>query len=77
MAVPDLQTLMLPLLKFASTSDGEERNMPETREHLSKVFDLDDKDMTINWCQRTIVTNIREYCFPIPTNWPSTKTEIV
>ena len=43
MAVPDFQSLMLPLLKFAS--DGVEHNMPATREHLSKAFNLTAEDL--------------------------------
>jgi len=42
LSVPDLQSLMLPLLKFAS--DGEEHSMPETRQYLAKAFSLSDDD---------------------------------
>lgn len=42
MAIPDFQSLMLPLLKFAS--DGREHSLAEAREHLAEVFRLSDED---------------------------------
>lgn len=38
MAIPDFQTLMLPLLQFAA--DGKQHSMQEAREHLAKEFKL-------------------------------------
>lgn len=38
MAIPDFQTIMLPLLQYAS--DGNEHSVFETIEHLSNVFNL-------------------------------------
>lgn len=38
MAIPDFQTLMLPVLKI--TSDGKEHKMRDVIEHLSKIFKL-------------------------------------
>ncbi len=43
MAVPDFQTLMLPLLEFAS--DGKEYTMQEAREGLAEVFQLTEEDL--------------------------------
>lgn len=43
MPVPDFQTLMLPLLKFAS--DGEPHSMPDAREYLAKEFSLSESDL--------------------------------
>jgi restriction system protein len=42
MPVPDFQTMMLPLLKFAS--DGLERNRTEALEYLATHFQLLDQD---------------------------------
>lgn len=42
MAVPDFQTLMLPLLKLAR--DGEQHTMAEAVERLAHEFDLSDDD---------------------------------
>src|ERR1700722_3219660 len=42
MAVPDFQTLMLPLLKLAS--DGEQHTLVETVEQLAQEFQLSDDD---------------------------------
>jgi Mrr N-terminal domain len=50
MAVPDFQTLMLPLLKLASdgqqhtASDGQQHTMPESIERLAKEFQLSQDD---------------------------------
>jgi restriction system protein len=43
MAVPDFQTIMLPLLKAAE--DGEEHSGHEFLEKLSKYFELGDEDL--------------------------------
>lgn len=43
MAVPDFQSLMLPLLIFAA--DGEEHTMQEAREELAKVMKLSEEDL--------------------------------
>jgi len=42
MAIPDYQTVMLPLLKFAA--DGQEHHVREAREALSEVFRLTDDE---------------------------------
>jgi len=42
MAVPDFQTIMLPLLKFLS--DGNEHSLRETIEHLADEFGLSEED---------------------------------
>lgn len=42
MAVPDFQSVMLPLLEFLV--DGEERSSRETAEHLARVFDLTEEE---------------------------------
>ena len=44
MAVPDFQTLMLPLLKLAS--DGQRHALAEAVEHLAQEFQLSDEDRT-------------------------------
>ena len=43
MAVPDFQSLMLPLLKFSA--DGEEHTMQEAREGLAKIMELSQEDL--------------------------------
>lgn len=43
MAVPDFQTIMLPLLKAAE--DGQEHSGHEFLEHLSMYFELNDEDL--------------------------------
>lgn len=43
MAVPDFQSLMLPLLK--SVSDGREHSIQEIRDHLAKEFALTEEDL--------------------------------
>jgi restriction system protein len=42
MAVPDFQTLMLPLLKL--TSDGKRHTLAEAIEQLAQEFQLSDDD---------------------------------
>src|SRR5438128_8484910 len=42
MAVPDFQSLMLPLLKFAA--DGQQHSLVEARENLAKEFALTVED---------------------------------
>lgn len=42
MAVPDFQSLMLPLLKFSA--DGEEHTMQEARDGLAKLMGLSEED---------------------------------
>lgn len=44
MAVPDFQSLMLPLLKFSS--DGTEYSMKEARDGLAKVMKLSDSELS-------------------------------
>jgi len=43
LAVPDFQSLMLPLLKFSA--DGEEHTMQEAREGLAKIMGLSEEDL--------------------------------
>lgn len=43
MAVPDFQSLMLPLLKFSA--DDEEHTMQEAREGLAKIMGLSEEDL--------------------------------
>lgn len=43
MAVPDFQSLMLPLLKFSA--DGEEHTMQEARDWLAKLMGLSEEDL--------------------------------
>ena len=43
MAIPDFQTLMLPLLEFAQ--DGENHNLAEARAHLAGVFSLNANEL--------------------------------
>lgn len=43
MAVPDFQSLMLPLLKFSA--DGEEHTMQEAREGLAEIMRLSQEDL--------------------------------
>lgn len=43
MAVPDFQSLMLPLLKFSA--DGEEHTMQEAREGLAEIMGLTHEDL--------------------------------
>jgi restriction system protein len=45
MAIPDYQTIMLPLLKFAN--DRKEHTLQETVEKLSEVFHLTDEEKNI------------------------------
>lgn len=42
MAIPDYQSIMLPLLKFIG--DGKERSLREAIEHLGGKFDLSDEE---------------------------------
>jgi len=42
MTIPDFQTIMLPLLKFAG--DGKEHTLHEAEEKLAKVFNLSEEE---------------------------------
>ncbi len=42
MAIPDFQTIMLPLLKFAN--DGKDHTLPEAIDYLAAVFKLTDAE---------------------------------
>jgi len=44
MAVPDFQSVMIPLLKFAS--DGNEQSQSEAAEALSRHFNITDVEVT-------------------------------
>ncbi|MGH9908691.1 MAG: restriction endonuclease [Pyrinomonadaceae bacterium] len=43
MPIPDFQTCMLPLLRFAA--DGKERQLKEASQHLAQEFKLTDEEM--------------------------------
>jgi len=43
MAVPDFQSIMLPLLELAS--DGKERSLADFREAIARVFNLSQKEI--------------------------------
>jgi len=45
LAVPDFQSLMLPLLKFSA--DGEEHTMPAAREAMAKIMNLSEDDLVM------------------------------
>ena len=44
MAIPDYQTIMLPLLKFLT--DGNEHSTRESIEHISNLYNLSDEEKT-------------------------------
>ena len=44
MAVPDFQTIMLPLLRFYG--DGQEHSIQEAVDGLAKAFDLSEQDLS-------------------------------
>ncbi len=44
MAIPDFQSIMLPLMKYSS--DGKDHTLRETIEHLAKVFNLSEVERT-------------------------------
>lgn len=45
MAIPDFQSIMLPLLKLAS--DGKEHSIEEARQKMASVFSLTDEDRKV------------------------------
>jgi len=53
MAIPDYQTIMLPLLKFAG--DGQEHSLRETIDFLADEFSLSDEErkelLPSKWCR--------------------------
>ncbi len=57
MAIPDFQSLMLPLLKFAA--DGKEHAAHEATDSLSQLFQLSDeeKELLLPSGQQTIIGN--------------------
>jgi restriction system protein len=44
MAIPDFQSVMLPLMNYSS--DGREHNVRDTIEYLAKEFNLSDEELT-------------------------------
>lgn len=57
MAIPDYQSLMLPLLRFLD--DGKEHNLPEATEVLSEQFRLtpEERQQLLPSGQQTIIRN--------------------
>ena len=57
MAIPDYQSIMLPLLKFAG--DKKEHSIREAIEHISKLFNLseDEKKELLPSGQQPIISN--------------------
>lgn len=57
MAIPDYETVMLPLLQFLS--DGAERSIDEAAEHLSQIFSLtpEEREQRIPSGQSTYIKN--------------------
>ena len=45
MAIPDYQTIMLPLLKF--TGDGQEHSLRESIDFLADEFSLSDEEKSL------------------------------
>ena len=64
MAVPDFQTLMLPLLKI--TSDGNEHTTSEVVETLAQQFGLSDND------RKEMLPSGRQQKFDNRVNWSKT-----
>ncbi|MBM3873074.1 MAG: hypothetical protein FJ382_04955 [Verrucomicrobia bacterium] len=48
MPIPDYQSCMLPLLRFAS--DGAEHPLKDAIEALSAEFRLTDQEKMVGWC---------------------------
>jgi restriction system protein len=57
MAIPDYQTVMLPLLQFLS--DGKEHNIGEVVDRLTEQFQLssDERDQLLGSGQQTVIRN--------------------
>jgi restriction system protein len=64
MPIPDYQSLMLPLLKFAG--DRKEHSKRETAEFLARQFNLTDDDL------RTMLASDRQSLFDNRVGWAST-----
>jgi len=64
MAVPDYQSLMLPLLKIAV--DGNEHNLSETTEALAQQFNLNDQD------RKEMLPSGKQRRFDNRVNWART-----
>ncbi|MCB1177466.1 MAG: restriction endonuclease [Leptospiraceae bacterium] len=45
MAIPDFQSIMLPIIKYLK--DKDERSSKEIKEHISSVFKLSEKDLEV------------------------------
>ena len=57
MAIPDYQTIMLPLLKFYK--DEKEHHIRDATEHISKLFNLttDERKELLPSARQTIIYN--------------------
>jgi len=64
MAIPDFQTIMLPLLKMAS--DGREHSVREAREALASEFELTDEE------KKTLLPSGRQAVFDNRVAWAKT-----
>jgi restriction system protein len=64
MAIPDFQTLMLPLLEL--TADGKERSIQEAREILASKFGLSDEE------RKTLLPSGRQAIFSNRVAWAKT-----
>ncbi len=61
MAIPDFQSLLLPLLRFAS--DGKEHSLQEAREQLAKDLQVSPQDRQIQ------LTSVRQSVFDNRVSW--------
>ena len=61
MAIPDFQSLMLPLLQYAA--DGEEHSLAEARAHLAQLFSLSESDVA------TLLPSGRQAVFSNRVSW--------
>src|SRR5215207_9290228 len=64
MAIPDYQTVMLPLLRFAA--DGEEHSLREAIENLADHFDLSDDE------RKALLPSCRQATFDNRVGWART-----
>ena len=64
MAIPDYQSIMLPLLKFAS--DQQEHSLREAIENLADYFDLSDKE------HRELLSSGQQTIFAKRVGWART-----
>ena len=64
MAVPDFQSIMLPLLKFAS--DKKDHHIREARDYLASYFDISDED------RRKLLPSGKQTAFQNRVGWART-----